>query len=474
MRKNDRAKFLNSLEITSTKELTGQKINNMEYFENRQNGTKAPPEEMEEIFKCIADYLSHKWLKSNRSHPLQQLWNRKDALSTNELYFFGSCLKSLAEKDPKWVKEQITHIKSDHPNNRQGAFFEINALGILSTHSQDIKPAKGNTPGFDGTLTLDLGKTMRISIKNYGDSAHYREFNSYASKFEKKLVEVLKEKNITSIQIIIDAINGYPTQANWKKLEEALPEVLDNVEEGKAKMFSVDNFWAFMYGDLKDDYQDCHPAYNSYTLLIASPYHKNEEKNLLDKLDDACANLSKHSNTEDENKINTVFIHLPESASIMRCKEWVENYYSEYPGKPITGVILYQPTVATDLNNDANFIHHCFQLVFQNDKFSKWNSISKQINFTIPVGVANETPSEIKAILEIDGKKEITLLNDKYIFQRGHLYLQQKMEADGTITGNMNRISSGVFTHSVIQPFPDQGSFILSGHFAPIDKLLIL
>ncbi len=429
---------------------------------------------MEAIFKCLADHFSHKWLKSNRSHPLQQLWNRKDALSTNELYFFGSCLGSLAEKNPRWVRQQIAFIKSDHLNNRQGAFFEINALGILSTNSQDVKPAKGNMPGYDGILTMGTGKTMRISIKNYGDSAHFREFNSNASNVEKSLVEVLKEKDIKSVQIIIDAVKGYPTQANWKKLKELLPTALVDVVEGKPKVFAIDDFWAFMYGDLKDGYQTIHPSYNSYSLLIASPYHKNEEKNLLDKLDDACANLIKHSNTEDENVINTVFIHLPELASIMKCKEWVENYFLQFPDKPITGVILYQPTVATDIDTDQSFIHHCFQVVFQNDKFAKWNNLSEEINFTIPVGIVNDIPSEFKVILEVDGKKETTLLNDKYTFQRGNLYLQQRKSTDGTITGNITRLSSGIFTHSVFEPFPGQGSFILSGNFPPIDKLLIL
>lgn len=143
------------------------------YFENRQNTTEASEEELERIFKCMADYFGHDWLRrKNGANPLQELWNRKDALSTAELFYFGSCFEKLEAVDRKWLKTQVKHIKGDQANSRLGAFFEIIGLGMLLHSNYDIRPTKGDNPGFDGIFSLQSGNTMRLSLKNYGDSSH--------------------------------------------------------------------------------------------------------------------------------------------------------------------------------------------------------------------------------------------------------------------------------------------------------------
>jgi hypothetical protein len=444
------------------------------YFENRQNATKATEEEMDAIFGCVVEYFSHKWLKSPRSHPLQKLWNRKDALSTNELYFFGSCIKELSRQDAKWLKQQVTLIKSDQSNNRQGAIWEILALGILFSPHQRITPAKLNNAGYDGTLSFEDLKAVNISLKNYGDSAHLKEFNRYAKQVEENLKIVLKAKQIRSIQILIDSPKGFPTINNWQDLLNQLPVVLSDIEQGKPKSFSIADFWFFSYGDLADDYQEFHPNYNSYQIIISSPYHKNEEKNLLDKLEESCLNLSKHAVIEDDNIINAVFIHLPETASIIQCKEWAEEYIASHQQKPITLIILYQPSVAKNWKQSTSFIHHCFQFIFSEKKMARWNQINRKINLRIPVGIQNLIPSENQIIVERDGKSEVIRLGNRYLYQRGNLYLEAKRDSSGTISGNIKNLASGIITHSIFQPFPNQQSVVLSGHFPPEDKLLIL
>jgi len=449
----------------------------MEYFNNRQNPTKATKSELEEIFKCIAENFSYKWLKMvHGSHPLQQLWNRKDAMSTNELYFFGSCLKSLLSVDANWVKQQVSLIKNGQINNRQGAFFEINALGMLLSKDQIVRPARGNNPGFDGVLSISDLKSMRISLKNYGDSSHYKDCVDNASKFEIALKEVLKEKNTHPLQIIIHSpTNAFPSKSNWQDLTNSLPQILENITLGEAKSFGISDFWLFMYRDLKkDEHQEFHTSFNSYILIISIPYHKNEEKNLLDKLDEACYNLTKHANWESDDVINAIFVHIPESASIKKCNEWAEDYLINYPEKPITMIILYQPTVATNIEKDTSFIHHCFKFAVRRDKFAKWNTLNKTIDLNLPIGVISEEPIQNKIIAEFNEKIDVVDLGDLYIYQRGNIYIKGNSAADGYQVGNVQRIASGVFSHSIIQLFPDQPALMFSGHYAPIDKLIIL
>jgi hypothetical protein len=444
------------------------------YFGNRQNGTKAPEEEMERIFKCIADHFSLKWIKSKRSHPLQKLWNRKDILATNELYFFGSCLQRMAAINSKWTRSQVQQIKSDQSNNQLGAFFEINGLGLLNSLQQRTHPATGNNPGFDGTLILDETRAMRLSLKNYGDSYYYKEFENWGKKVEECVQKVIKEKRIKPLQIIIDAVKGFPGKAEWESLIQNIPIVFDQIESASSNSFAIDDFWLFMYGDIKDDEQEFHPAYNSYQLILLSPYDKNEEKNMLSKLEGACANLTKHSRFENESIINAVFIHLPELASMEKCFEWSEQYFINFPDKPVTCIILYQPVVAVYLDKDVNFIHHCFRFLTRRDKYKVWNPQSKQVNFEIPVGILSMESSVNKMIAVIGSERKEFDLNGKYVYQRGNYFLAGKKEADGTITGNMKRVASGIFTHAVIEPFPDQPPVVLSAHYPPVDKLLIL
>ena len=446
----------------------------MKYFETRQNQTGQTEDQLEPIFKSLADTFSYKWLKTAGAHPLQQLWMRRDALATNELFAFGDAVLRVKAIDAKWIAEQAKLVKTDHVNNRNGAMFEINAVGMLATAKQEVKPAQGNNPGFDATLKLSGDKSMRVSLKNYGDSAHYKTFNGYAGKFEARLVELLKMLNIPSVQIIIEKVGTYPEKQDWQELTDHMEAILRGYSKGNPQLFGIEKKWAVVLSTLKDGAQPFHPAFNSYTLIIASSYHKNEHKNLLDKLDEAAANLVKHSKGETDQVCNIVFVHLPESASITACKEWADSYLQNYPDKPLTGIILYQPVVASDPSNDRNFIHHGFQMVFNLAKYNTWNTEGVNLSFSLPVGVLNSEPSVNAVMIEKDGIKEKLNYPDKYFFQRGNLYLDSVKDAQGNIHGNIQRYASGVFSHSVFQPFPDQPAMLMSGRFAPVDKLLVL
>ena len=59
-----------------------------------------------------------------------------------------------------------------------------------------------------------------------------------------------------------------------------------------------------------------------------------------------------------------------------------------------------------------------------------------------------------------------------YVFQCGHHYVDAKPTDDGGIEGSVNKVASGVFTHSV---FTINGeSMVISVHFEPMDMLELL
>ena len=83
-------------------------------------------------------------------------------------------------------------------------------------------------------------------------------------------------------------------------------------------------------------------------------------------------------------------------------------------------------------------------------------------------------PGRNQIIRILNGERTQHDITDKYVYQRGELFLAGKKGTDGSISGNIKKVASGVFVHSVFQPFPDQPPIVLSGHFPPIDKLLVL
>ncbi|MFC1728944.1 hypothetical protein ACFL6I_01290 [candidate division KSB1 bacterium] len=106
----------------------------MEHFYNRQNPLQdtISDQQMDILFKNITANLGKEWLESDGVHPLQVLWRRKDALSTNELFTFASALNTFQAIDSNWITHQIKQICSKDSNNQKGAFFELIGLNLFS------------------------------------------------------------------------------------------------------------------------------------------------------------------------------------------------------------------------------------------------------------------------------------------------------------------------------------------------------
>ncbi|MDO9000996.1 MAG: hypothetical protein Q7W45_14610 [Bacteroidota bacterium] len=438
---------------------------------NRQNALKINDQELDTVLKIVEDTFEKNWLCEKKDNPLQKLWERRDSLSTNELFSLGICLQRLNGIDSNWVKKQVKIIKTGPSNNRIGAFFEVFGLGFLGSESRII-PSKENQPGYDGILNLDAGKSMRISLKNYGISAHQKDFIKNSEQIELLIKQLLSKHNLPPLQVLIESPENYPVQKDWNNLKKYLPTLFERFKKNKEdRTMIIDRSWVILLPDLGNRGQAFHKIQKSYTLIITSKYHKNEENNLFDKLNDACHNLTKHSNIETKDIINFVFIHLPTSASIKNCTTWVENYFRDYPNKPISGVILYQPCVASDFLNQKTFISHCFSIKIKADKFLEWNNNLKQIDFGIPVGIIANEPATLKLI--VDDSMSVSI-DDRYIYQRGNHYLTAVKGTDGSLGGNITKVSSGIFTHLAIKPFEDQQEVIISGRFEPEDELMIL
>jgi hypothetical protein len=348
---------------------------------------------------------------------------------------------------------------------------------MLHDSSHPIAPSRADQAGYDGLMKVTQSKEIRFSIKNYGKSKAQEEFERQAQKTNKIIEQLLKKYNYPPLTIVIDSPSIFPTKTEWtllfnnidhafqikRKLDDPLYAIVDGIP-----------LWIILIHLLPPSIQEFHQDYKSYTYVMSSAYHKNEKQNIYSKLDDACANLITHSAIENDNIRNMLFIHLPLSASMKSCSEWLRSYLDNNPHKPISGVILYQPSVSTDVSKGFNYIHHSFATVLR-PQLTKWLPSGFVFSLSPPVGIASFAISNsVLVIQHPDGKVEQRTVDDRYIYQHGEHFYKMQLQADGSYLGSITQQGSGIFVNSIIE-FPGQpGHAAISGRFPPNDDLLIL
>ncbi|MBF0181915.1 MAG: hypothetical protein HQM03_18005 [Magnetococcales bacterium] len=435
------------------------------YILGRQNPIGQPFSEIDvnSALEAISANFKEAWLKKDEHHPLQILWKRKDALSTIELFTLGRAILLLSEIDPRWVKYQVDLSRGNDANNRRGALFELLSACFLSTNSQKVVPARINQKGFDVTVRLHTGNTFNLSIKNHGYSYHHEEFRRRSRTFEIKLREGMKPRKFYWLQVFIEFNNGYPNPGDWANLERYFPSFLDEYKGDVAH--SRCGEWSISLSDRKSPGDLFHTRYNSYTFVVTSSFHKNENQNLISKLDQASNNLEKHGPHETQDSINMVYFRVPQDVSLENCISWGKQYFCEKHNSPISGVLFYQPSVV--YSDGKHFIAH-YSLPVISDNFIKWKARSGAIPaMSFPVGVVcNQLPANHLT----DGKALLSIIKEKYLYQSGKHFMEVSPDCSGGFSGNLSRPGPGIHQYSVFTI--DDNDVILQGRFG--DELLIL
>jgi len=184
--------------------------------------------------------------------------------------------------------------------------------------------------------------------------------------------------------------------------------------------------------------------------------------------DKACAN-------EGLGLANAILIHLPPTASVNKCCEWLQDYFKLYPNKSVSAVIFYQPSVATDMETNHSFLNHYFNIVMRNDRVAAFIPEGLHLSCTIPIGKLSTEPVSLQLVAEFpDGKKELRTIDDRYFYQSGNHYIKMKPDGKGGFYGNIEQLGNGIFSHVVIELPGQAEKAAIGGKFPPKDVLLIL
>ena len=444
-----------------------------DYLSKRQNPLRnMDTAEWHRIFDALISAFTKDWLAGRGENPVQVLWARKDDLATIELILLGNAIHRLQLVDPRWVKAQVEKIKGKNRNTRQGALYELLALSLFDGAGVRVKP--GDNPGYDGTVFLPANVAIRVSLKSYGLSTHQRYFNDQSAMIEAQLVAGLRQRGITPVTFFA-AATRYPGQREWSLLNDELSVILDAYRRTSMtwpQEFPILDAWQVVIVPLPEALGAFSSKYTSYAFVTMAPYHQNEYKNLTDKLDDACTNFTKHAGTLPSETLGLVFVHVPETASVASCKEWACQYFADSPETPLGAILLYQPTVARNINDTTETSVFHSMTVITGPQYQQWDqsrsSHSPAIPLTIRAGFPPKEP--IKEVLAW-GPYEIPI-NGKYIYQHGHQYIMAQNDEHGNQFLEVQSIASGIPVHAVGQL--SQGEeFTLSGDYPQQDQLLL-
>ena len=424
--------------------------------------------ELNSLLNPVASAFGIEWLNQPAGvNRIQTLWSRQDGLATNQLAILGDGLTRLAPQNREWVARRIKAIKSETPENRKGDLFELLGLSLFALDGQVVTGAAEANPGYDGTIDFGNGATASVSLKDFGVSSHRKLFEAHAAHIEQGIVAALKELRATGLGIRI-AASRYPLKADWEKLHRAVRTIISDWRIDWRPR-PVGNIWTLTPQPLPVGQGRLADGYLSYAVIVLAAHHTNEQQNIESKIEDACANLSKHARPDTTDTARLLLIRIPDTAAPARCVACVQQWLQARPEARVDSVIVYQPAVAAPSTSAPGAIVH-FIAIVTSPRFDRWRRAFGRpdllIQASVLVGGCTNQPTKL---IGTDGSP----LGDQYMYQRGQIYTLSEAKADGTIVGNMSNPAPGIMVHTTLRIPGQAGECVLSGKFPPNANLLL-
>lgn len=409
--------------------------------------------EIDKLFEAVRECFGQAWLDQQASSTVGALWHRRDPSATNQLVILGAAVQWAASTHPSWLRRHTKTLKSRDANERKGAMLELLAMHLLHRTGTGVSPTPQNFPGYDAVLTFADGAELALSIKNYGRSAHERLFQREAQITENAFTAALKAGGRNGLMLTAWA-EAYPTDAEWRELRSALPAI---VSQGPlAPGVWTRGRWMVGLVDTPAKMLPISRKHLSHQVLIAVPFHANESKNLLDKLEGAAANARRHSQPR-PGRARAVLVRIPESLPPKAFVAWCETYLKDHANGPIDMVIVYQ--VANINDGESTGLHHTI-IPQVAASYVDWLAKGRVLITEPEVGTAGMTASRLHIAGLPDGA-----LDGAYVHQSGTWHRLALTHPDGAIRGDLSSPAPGVNVRSVVRM--PQGEFVIEGLFPP-------
>ena len=389
---------------------------------------------------------------------VKNIFNQTDSTSTIELYTLADAIENCNKISSNWVEKHIKLIERD-ANNAYGSLWEIIFGGILIDSGVNVILEKDSNPGIDVSANI-WNTDFHFSLKRYESSTHYNNLGLFFDKL-KPIIEKFKEE-ITNIIIYLQ---NYPDSTTLSNIEKKLREELRKSNQSNTNTYSINEPGKFSItiNHNINQYNEINRTHkcSSFNIILVSELHKNEKKNLFDKITDAIDNLIDHK----KNGINIIGIHLNQFSPIDAIEKFINEYFQTHQTSKIDGIILYQPNIF--INSSMNNITHVIRFI-KNPKSTMPNP-NGQIP-VIKVTTGNISMQSIPNVINISPTL-ILPLTEKYYFQYGKIYTDMKDE-NGKKSGNCFKIGPNI---SVIPTLQENGKILaIEGKFSKTDRLFLI
>lgn len=413
----------------------------------------------ENVFNYIE--LLKKSFKIPSNNVISKVYSRTDAIATTELYTFADCINKIETVDKKWLARHIEKIEANkNPNNIFGSLWEIIFAGILIGSNIPIILHPDSNPGIDISAQIQ-NITVNFSLKRYDKSAYYKNLELMYNK----ILTTIKNYKKSNLKVII-FLKKYPEDQSISAICKKI--VSFNFKENR---YSEDNerFLLIISTNIDTD-RHLSKQFHSYQLTLISELHKNEKKNLYDKIDDAIENLQKFK----KDGLNVLVMHINQNMPIDSIEKYTKEYFENKSAQDIDAIVFYQPCIISDMHNTQ--LCHVLKFILNESKFSGKDILQtenvfadwkpQKINF--PVGVISS--ASCQNLLIIDNKK--LNINERYMIQNGEIYQEIVANNEGILEGDLSKLSMGIRLHSVIQI--DNQLLSVKGNFPLKDELELI
>lgn len=413
--------------------------------------------EAEQAFKEIENLFGTDYLKAqSEKNLLSTLWNRKDRLSTVELFIIGKCLIKIKEDNESWLKQTIREIKRS-PDKSKGLFSEIIYLGMLSLPCSKIIPAPRKKPGYDFAIPMKNGFTQFISVKNVDISDEQKKFQAGCRRVRAKWKEKLRllHENLSLAILCHDSIKENDFELIIKSIKE-LKSIHPQLRIAPRDGLNI------LITKLPIDYK-ISPAHTSDMVLVYCPGPESEKKRYANKVAQAAKNIWAHT-AQETNALRIIFIRVNVHADYKEIQDRANQIIND-PTSKIDCIITYQPSYVRD-NENNSLIHHCFKMEFT-PRFAMNLGEDGPAKITIPLGSVSMSQAPIKFVDPIKGEIQEILSSD-YVYQQGDIHKLGKIGEHISI----NSLAPGIREHGVCEINNEFISF--SSKLTPNDESLIL
>lgn len=323
-------------------------------------GQDLPDSEKLAWLDAVERFFGEEWLsdEANSASPMYRLWHRDDWLASSELFTFGlALLKAEGAGSRAWLRDHSQRMRQHDPSGARGSAFEILAASMFATDGQKVELPPPNEPGYDLLLRVPNGRRLRISCKALASSHYGVTLRAAARSAFSGLLGGLSPG--TAVHIVMDAAKAkaeFPAIGRLLNLARGHQVLMGgavarlNVAPWSLVAYPLQPFHDAQFSDEKV----------SLGLSVFAPLHQDEQKRFDDKLDDACANLSRYfpATTEDEGAI--VAMVVPEEISLAQARSYALNgRLAQHPN--ICAVFVLRTQVC---GNGANIaLGHEFEIV---------------------------------------------------------------------------------------------------------------